>query len=94
MTKYFSMIVSGVGFDSPITDEQLLDATEALGNSGCTDCSVMAHREGLELAFHRAADKLDAALSTAIRDVQRAGLTILRIELNQEAIAESVPVAS
>jgi hypothetical protein len=46
MAKYFGMIVSGDGFESPITDEQLLDAAEALGNSGCTDCSVMAHRAG------------------------------------------------
>jgi hypothetical protein len=93
MTKYFSLIVTSDTFDSPITDEQLLDATDALGEVGATDCSVMAHREGLELAFHREADSLEAALSTAIRDAKHAGLAVLRVELDQEAIAETVAVA-
>jgi len=94
MTKYYSLIVTADSFAMPITDEQLLDATDALGDAGCTDCSVMAHREGLELAFHRDADSLESAISTGIRDAKRAGLTVLRVELNQEAIAESLPVAS
>jgi hypothetical protein len=94
MTKHFSLIVTADSLDSPITDEQLLDVTDALGNAGCTDCSVIAHREGLELAFHRRAESLEQAISTGIRDAKVAGLTILRVELNQEAIAETLPVAS
>lgn len=94
MTKYFSLIVTADVFDSPITDEQLLDVTDALGNADCTDCSVMAHREGIELAFHREAGSLEDAISTGIRHAKLAGLTILRVELNPEAIAETLPVAS
>ncbi|MBL7041634.1 MAG: hypothetical protein ISR77_23575 [Pirellulaceae bacterium] len=94
MAKYFSLIAAADACDSPISDEQLFDVTDALGDAGCTDCSVMAHRDGLELAFHRQADSLEKAISTGIRDAKLAGLTILRVELNQEAIAETLPVAS
>jgi hypothetical protein len=92
-TKYFSLIVTGNDLDSPVSEEQLLDATDALGNAGCTDCSVMGHLEGLELAFHRQADSLDDALATALRDAGTAGLKVLRVELNQQALAETVPAA-
>jgi hypothetical protein len=54
----------------------------------------MGHRDGLELAFHRDAGSLEDAIATGIRDVKRAGLTVVRVELNQEAIAETLPVAS
>lgn len=94
MTKYFSLIAAPDACDSAISDEQLLDVADSLGNAGCTDCSVMAHRDGLELTFHRQADSLEEAISTGIRDAKLAGLTILRVELDQEAIADTLPVAS
>jgi hypothetical protein len=33
MTKYFSLIVTPGGSDLPVSDEQLLDVTDALGNA-------------------------------------------------------------
>lgn len=52
MTEYrFSMIVAM----PPMSHDQILDATDALGNAGCTDASIRGHTEGMELLFARAA---------------------------------------
>ena len=64
----------------------LLDATDALGNTGCTDASIRGHSEGLELLFERAAESLQAAISSTIGDVERAGFTVCKLEIEREAI--------
>ena len=69
-----SVIVPG----SEITHEEILDATDALGNAGCTDASIRGHATGMELLFERAADSLQAAITSAISDVERAGTTYRR----------------
>ena len=83
MSAYrFSVIV----VTSEMTHEDILDATDALGNAGCTDASIRGHAEGLELLFERPGDSLQAAISSAITDVERAGYRVSRIELEREAI--------
>lgn len=48
-TEYrFRVILSGP-FSDPITDTQLLDATDELGSVGCNDCSIGVRGRGLEL---------------------------------------------
>ena len=69
-----------------MTHEEILDATEALGNAGCTDASIRGHVDGIELLFERAADSLQAAMSSAIRDVERAGYRVSKVELERAAI--------
>jgi hypothetical protein len=83
MTDYrFSVIVP-----SPqMTHEETLDATDALGNAGCTDASIRGHADGMELLFERASDSLQAAISSAIRDVESAGYRVSKVELEREAI--------
>ena len=50
MTAYqFSVIIPMV----PMTPEEILDATDALGNAGCTDASIRGHADGIELLFER-----------------------------------------
>ena len=53
MSDYrFSVIVP----TPQMTHDETLDATDALGNAGCTDASVRGHADGMELLFERTAD--------------------------------------
>lgn len=73
MTDYqFSVVIPTM----PMTPEEILDTTDALGNAGCTDASVRGHADGLELLFERTAESLQAAISSAIADVERAGFRV------------------
>lgn len=68
--------------------EEILDATDALGNAGCTDASIRGHAEGLELLFERRAKSLQAAISSAIADVERTSYRVVRVEMEREAIPQ------
>ncbi len=78
----FSVIVPA----STMTHEEILDATDALGNAGCTDASVRGHATGMELLFERTADSLQAAISSAISDVERAGYEVSKVEMQRESL--------
>jgi len=83
MSDYrFSVIVP----TQPMTHDETLDATDALGKAGCTDASIRGHSDGMELLFERAADSLQAAISSAIADVEGAGYRVSKVELEREAI--------
>lgn len=69
-----------------LTHEGILDATDALGNAGCTDASIRGHDKGMELLFERTCDSLQATISSAIGDVERAGFSVSKVELEREAI--------
>jgi len=84
MTDYrFSVIVPA----EAMTHDEILDATDALGNAGCTDASIRGHADGMELLFERCADSLQEAISSAISDVERAGYRVSRVEMQREAIS-------
>ena len=78
----FSVIVA----TPPLTHEEILDATDALGNTGCMDASICGHAAGMELLFERTADSLQAAISSAIGDVERAGFRVTKVEMKRESI--------
>lgn len=78
----FSVIIP----TSPMTHDDILDATDALGNAGCTDASIRGHINGMELLFERTADSLQDAISSAISDVERAGYRISKVEMERESI--------
>jgi hypothetical protein len=83
MTGYqFSVIVPM----PPMTHEDILDVTDALGSSGCLDASIRGHADGMELLFERTAESLQAALSSAISDVERAGYRVSKVEMEREFI--------
>jgi hypothetical protein len=83
MSEYrFSLVVPA----GPLTHIQILDATDALGKSGCTDASVRGHSEGMELLFERSAESLQAAITSAISDVESAGYRVGKVEMEREAI--------
>ena len=69
-----------------MTHEGILDATDALGDVGCTDASIRGHEEGMELLFDRAADSLQAAISSAISAIEGAGFHVSHVEMERECI--------
>ena len=86
MTEYqFRVILSGP-FRGPLSDEELLDVTDALGEAGCDDCSISVHGRGLELEFDRAHGSLQEAIASAIQDVERAGYVVESIRMNRDAV--------
>jgi hypothetical protein len=91
MTEYhFCLIVHG-NFAAPVSDEDLLDATDALGETGCDDCSIGVHAEGLELEFDRTHHSLQEAIASAIRDVERAGYTVESVRMDRNAVLAISP---
>jgi hypothetical protein len=70
-----------------MSHDDILNATDALGEAGCTDASIGGHAAGMELLFERAADSLHAAIASAIADVERAGFNVSKVEMEREAIS-------
>ncbi len=79
----FALIVAA----PEMTDEEILDATDALAEAGCTDASIRGHSEGMELLFERPARSLEAALSSAVSNVESAGQRVIRVEMERQALA-------
>jgi hypothetical protein len=73
----------------PLNHDEILDMADALGDAGCTDASIRGHAEGIELLFDRASDTLQSAISSAVADVEGAGLRVSRVELEREALPRS-----
>lgn len=83
MSEYqFSVLIPS----APMTHEQILDAADALAGADCTDASVRGHVNGIELLFGREAQTLQAAIFSAISDVERAGYVVSKVEMEREAI--------
>jgi len=83
MSEYrFSVVV----VTDPLSDEQILDATDALAAAGCTDASIRGHVDGIELLFERKGASLQAAMASAVSDVEKAGFRVAKAELEREAI--------
>ena len=70
----------------PMSADEILDATDALGNQGCTDALIRGHGEGMELLFEREGASLQDAIASAVADVERAGYGVARVEMEREAI--------
>lgn len=91
MTDYrFRLILSGP-FSDELTNDELLDATDALGAADCDDASIGVHANGLELEFDRSHHSLQEAIVSAVHDAERAGFHVESIEMDREAV---VPVRS
>jgi hypothetical protein len=83
MSDYrFSLIVPG----AKLTPDQILDVTDAFGNAGFTDVSIRGHVDGFELLFDRAGESLQAAITSAISEVERVGYRVGKVEMEREAI--------
>lgn len=83
MTDYrFSIVVTA----RDMGQSQILGATDALGIAGCNDALIRGHADGMELLFERSAETLQAAISSAIADVERAGFPVEKVEIEREAM--------
>ena len=78
----FSLIIAA----AKMSHEEIFDATDALGKAGCTDGSLCGHPEGMELQFTRSARSLQAAITSAISNVESAGFRVVRVEMQREMI--------
>jgi hypothetical protein len=60
---------------------------EALYEAGCDDGSVWSCAGVVQIGFSRQADSLEAAIRSAITDVQKAGGSVARLEMEPAALA-------
>ncbi len=63
------------------------ELVEALYEAGCDDGSVWSSEGVVQIGFTRQADSLEEAIRSAIADVQKAGCTVARLEMEPEALA-------
>jgi hypothetical protein len=61
------------------------DLSEALFVAGCDDGSPGSCGGIVTIDFHREADSLEAAIRSAIADVQKAGCTVAKAEIEADA---------
>ncbi len=79
--KYeFSLILT----DSDVTDED----ADKLYAAGCDDASILTRDGVTRLQFDRQAANLDEALASAIQGVERAGLTVARVEIERHEVPQ------
>lgn len=83
MNEYeFTVILKDV---AEMTDELANDLYEA----GCEDASPASSEGRAWVIFHRDADSLEAAIRSAIANVQQAGLQVARVELEPRSLVKS-----
>ena len=83
MNHQFSVIID----HRPISNDNILDLADVLGNAKCLDASIGGHKEGAEVMFHREAESLDAAIKSAVAAIEGAGYRVKRIEMGRETIS-------
>jgi hypothetical protein len=81
MRTYEFMVTLARGTEH--TDELV----DALYEAGCDDGSVWSSAGVVQIGFSRQADSLESAIRSAIADVQKAGCTVARLEMEPEALA-------
>ena len=80
MTKYeFTLILSG-----PL--ELTEDLADSLFEAGCDDATPGTCNGVFSIDFHREADSLEAAICSAIANVESAGYRVARVEMEAEAV--------
>lgn len=82
MTKYsFTLILRGA-------PELTEDLAERLYSAGCDDGSPGMCNGVTLIDFHREAESLEAALRSAIADVNAAGCTVARAEIEADVVGQ------
>jgi hypothetical protein len=69
----FAVVAEGVDFDDPAFEDRFFEA-------GCSDALITVIKGSVVLEFTRAAKNFAHAIASAIRDVQRAGARVRRVE--------------
>lgn len=62
-------------------DELTVEVADRLYEAGCDDASPHSAGSTVYLDFHREAESLGDALGSAVKDVERAGYSVARVEV-------------
>jgi len=63
------------------------ELVEALYEAGCDDGSVWSSAAVVQIGFTRRAESLEEAIRSAVADLQKAGCTVVRVQIEPEALA-------
>ena len=74
----FDVILSGL---SEVTD----DLADALFEAGCDDGTPCSSEGVAWIGFTREADSLESAIRSAVADVQKAGCTVSRVQIEADS---------
>lgn len=86
ITHEFSLILADV-------EVMTLDIAEALFESGCDDATPHSGDLIAMVDFDREADTLEAAIRSAVADVNAAGFRVSRIEIEPESLVTQTAAA-
>jgi hypothetical protein len=86
MMKTYDFIVT-LGRDTEHSD----DLVEALFEVGCDDGSVWSTGSVVQIGFSRQAESLEAAIRSAVADVQKAGSTVVQVTMEEPALTALEP---
>jgi hypothetical protein len=84
-TYEFTLILAGA---PELTD----DLCDALYEAGCDDSSPYSSEGVTYIPFDREADCLESAIRSAIAEVQKAGCQVERLEMDTDALTETLKV--
>ncbi len=80
--KYeFSLILTA----TDVSEEQ----ADKLFDAGCDDGSILSRDEVTMIQFDRTAPTLDEALASAIRDVEKSGFQVARVEIERHEVPQT-----
>lgn len=80
--KYeFSLVLTA----TDVTDEE----ADKLYEAGCDDGSILSRGDVTIVQVDREAPTLDKALTSAIRDVERAGFQVARVEIERHEVPQT-----
>jgi len=71
--------------------EHSAELAEALFEAGCDDGSVWSTGGVVQIGFSRQAESLEAAIRSAVADVQKAGSTVVQVTMEEPALAALEP---
>lgn len=83
----FTLILDGLS-------EMTEDVTNALYEAGCDDGSPGSSESVTHIAFDREAESLEEAIRSAVSDVRKAGLSVERVQIDDEALTELVDTSA
>lgn len=63
------------------------ELVEALFEAGCDDGSVWSHGDVVQIGFSREGESLEAAIRSAIGDVQKAGVRVVEVTLEADSLS-------
>ena len=86
MTRTPSVELQSLGFTFTIKDHSVCsnEMAEAIHANGGDDASVGSSGGAVHVAFDRAADSLDEAIESAVRDLANAGYQVSHVEIDDE----------